>query len=53
MRKALDDPEIKSKLAGLGAFLRPMTPEQVTAFSQEQQRTWRPVAERIAQDAPK
>jgi tripartite-type tricarboxylate transporter receptor subunit TctC len=53
MRKALDDREIKSKLEGLGAFLRPMTPEQVTAFSQEQQRTWRPIAERIAQDAPK
>ena len=51
MRKALDDPEIKGKLEGLGAFLRPMTPEQVTAFCQEQQRTWRPVAERVAQDA--
>ena len=25
-----------------------MTPEEVTAFSQEQQRTWRPVAEMVA-----
>lgn len=51
MRKALDDAEIKSRLAGLGAFLRPMTPAEVTAFSQEQQRIWRPVAEHVAQEA--
>jgi tripartite-type tricarboxylate transporter receptor subunit TctC len=48
LRKALDDEEVKTKLAALGAFLKPMTPEQVTAFAQEQQRTWRPVAEKVA-----
>jgi tripartite-type tricarboxylate transporter receptor subunit TctC len=48
LRKALDDAELKTKLAALGAFLKPMTPEQVTAFAQEQQRTWRPVAEKVA-----
>jgi len=26
------------------------TPEQVTAFAQEQQRTWRPIAEKVAKD---
>ena len=51
LRKALDDAETKSKLASLGAFLQPMTPEQVTAFAQEQQRTWRPVAEKVAREA--
>jgi tripartite-type tricarboxylate transporter receptor subunit TctC len=51
LRKALDHPETKSKLASLGAFLHPMTPEQVTAFAQEQQRTWRPVAEKVAREA--
>ena len=51
MRKALDEPGIKSKLAGLGAFLRPMTPADVTAFSREQQAIWRPVAEHVAKEA--
>ena len=40
-----------AKLAALGAYLHPMTPAEVTAFAQEQQRTWRPVAERIAKQA--
>ena len=48
LRKAMDDAELKQKLAALGAFVHPMTPEQVTAFAQEQQRTWRPVAEKVA-----
>jgi tripartite-type tricarboxylate transporter receptor subunit TctC len=48
LRKALDDAEVKSKLAALGAYLHAMTPEEVTAFAQEQQRTWRPVAEKVA-----
>jgi tripartite-type tricarboxylate transporter receptor subunit TctC len=51
LRKALDDAELKTKLAALGAYLHPMTPEQVTAFAQEQQRTWRPVAEKVAREA--
>jgi hypothetical protein len=28
-----------------------MTPAEVVAFAEEQQRTWRPVAERIAKQA--
>jgi tripartite-type tricarboxylate transporter receptor subunit TctC len=51
LRKALDDAEVKTKLAALGAFVQPMTPEEVTAFAQEQQRTWRPVAEKVAREA--
>ena len=51
MRKALDDNEVKTKLAALGAYLHPMTPEEVTAFAQEQQRTWRPIAEKVAREA--
>jgi tripartite-type tricarboxylate transporter receptor subunit TctC len=53
LRKALDDPETKEKLAKLGAYLRPMTPEQVTAFAQEQQRTWRPIAQKVAAEMEK
>ena len=51
MRKAFDDPEIKTKITSLGAFLRPMTPDEVTAFAQEQQKIWRPITERIAREA--
>lgn len=51
IRKALDDADVKTKLSALGAFLRPMSPAEVTAFAQEQQRVWRPVAEKVAQDA--
>jgi tripartite-type tricarboxylate transporter receptor subunit TctC len=51
LRRALDQAEIKSKLAALGAYLNPMTPEEVSAFSQEQQRVWRPVAAKVAKEA--
>jgi tripartite-type tricarboxylate transporter receptor subunit TctC len=50
LRKALDDAETKAKLAQLGAYLHPMTPEEVTAFAQEQQRTWQPIAQKVAAD---
>jgi tripartite-type tricarboxylate transporter receptor subunit TctC len=53
LRKALDDAETKVKLAALGAYLHAMTPEQVTAFAQEQQRTWRPIAEKVAAEMEK
>jgi tripartite-type tricarboxylate transporter receptor subunit TctC len=50
LRKALDDAEVKKKLAQLGAYLHPMKPTEVTSFAQEQQRTWRPIAEKVAKD---
>ena len=45
---ALNDPDVKTKFQANGAFLRHMTPEQVTAFVQEQQKTWRPILEQVA-----
>jgi tripartite-type tricarboxylate transporter receptor subunit TctC len=50
LNKALDDATLKSKFASLGAFMQPMTPAQVIAFAQEQQKTWRPVAEKVAKE---
>jgi tripartite-type tricarboxylate transporter receptor subunit TctC len=50
LRKVLDDAELKQKLGGIGAFPKAMTPDEVTAFSQEQQRIWQPVAEQVAKD---
>jgi tripartite-type tricarboxylate transporter receptor subunit TctC len=46
--KALNDPDVKAKFQANGAFIRAMTPEQVTAFVQEQQTTWRPILEQVA-----
>jgi tripartite-type tricarboxylate transporter receptor subunit TctC len=48
LRKALDDQGLRDRLATLGSYLRSMTPEEVTAWSQEQQHTWRPIAEMVA-----
>jgi tripartite-type tricarboxylate transporter receptor subunit TctC len=49
MRKALDEPEVKAKYASLGAFVQPMSPSEVTAFSQSEQKIWRPIQEHVAQ----
>jgi tripartite-type tricarboxylate transporter receptor subunit TctC len=51
LRKAMDNAELKKKLAAMGAYVHAMTPAQVTAFSQEQQRIWQPVAQKVAQEA--
>ena len=51
LRVALDDPEVAAKLAANGAFARYMTPAEVTAFVQTEQRTWRPILRRVAAEA--
>ena len=51
LRKAMDDAELKTKLAAIGAYVHAMTPQQVTDFATEQQRTWRPIAEKVAREA--
>ena len=50
MRKALDDPDLRAKLAGIGAFVRNMSPEEINTFSQNEQRTWRPILEQLARE---
>jgi tripartite-type tricarboxylate transporter receptor subunit TctC len=50
---ALNDPDVKSKFAANGAFLRYMKPEQVTEFVQDQQKTWRPILEQVARETQK
>ncbi len=52
LRKALDDPELRAKLAAIGAFVRHMTPDELNAFSQGEQKTWRPILEQLAREAP-
>ena len=53
MWTALNDPEVKIKYQANGAFLRYMKPEEVTAFVQEQQKTWRPILEQVAKETQK
>ncbi len=51
LRTALDDAEIRKRLAGLGAFVRHMTPDELNAFTQSEQKTWRPILEKVAREA--
>jgi tripartite-type tricarboxylate transporter receptor subunit TctC len=46
----MGDAEVKKKLAQLGAYPHPMTPDQVTQFATDQQRTWKPIAEKVAKE---
>lgn len=50
---ALNDAEVKSRFQANGAFVKYMTTEQVTAFVQSEQKTWRPIMEQIAKEAQK
>jgi tripartite-type tricarboxylate transporter receptor subunit TctC len=48
LRTALDDKEVRARLAAIGTYVNPMSPEQLTTFIQDQQRIWKPVAEAVA-----
>ncbi len=50
LRRAMDHTDVKAKLGQLGAYHRPMTPEQVTQFATDQQGTWKPIAEKVAKE---
>jgi tripartite-type tricarboxylate transporter receptor subunit TctC len=50
LRTALEDQDLKAKFAANGAFTQYMTPEETVAFTQSQQKTWRPILERIARE---
>jgi tripartite-type tricarboxylate transporter receptor subunit TctC len=51
LRVALEDKDLLAKLAANGAFTQYMTPEQTVAFTQSQQKIWRPILERVAREA--
>ena len=53
MRVALADPEVGTKLAANGGFVRHSTPEEVVTFVQSEQKTWRPILEQLNADTPK
>ena len=47
---ALNDPDVKTKYQGNGAFLLKMSPEETAAFVQKEQQTWRPILEKVAKE---
>ena len=53
LRIALDDPEVNAKLAANGAYVRHIAPAEVTAFVQNEQKTWRPILEQVTKEAQK
>jgi tripartite-type tricarboxylate transporter receptor subunit TctC len=53
MKIALADPDVQTKLAANGGFVRHSTPEEVTTFVQNEQKTWRPILERLNAETPK
>jgi tripartite-type tricarboxylate transporter receptor subunit TctC len=53
LRVALDDPDVNAKLAANGAFVRHISPQEVVAFVQNEQKTWRPILEQVRKEAQK
>jgi tripartite-type tricarboxylate transporter receptor subunit TctC len=48
LKTILNDAEVRSKLAAVGSYARPLSPEDTTRFIQAEQRTWGPLLEEIA-----
>jgi tripartite-type tricarboxylate transporter receptor subunit TctC len=50
LKNAVEDKEVAAKFAANGAYSRNMTPAETTAFTQSQQKTWRPILEKVARE---
>jgi len=48
LKTILSNPEVRSKLAAVGSYARPMSPQDTTNFIQTEQRTWGPLLEDLA-----
>jgi tripartite-type tricarboxylate transporter receptor subunit TctC len=53
LRKVLEEPQVKDKLAALGAYVSPMSADEMVDFINSQQKVWKPVAEAVAKEATK
>jgi tripartite-type tricarboxylate transporter receptor subunit TctC len=49
LKVVLSNAELRSKLAALGSYTRPMSPEETITFIQAEQRTWAPLLEDLSQ----
>ena len=53
VKAVLEEPEMQAKLALNGGYVRHLTPAEITAFVQNEQKTWRPIMQKIANEATK
>jgi tripartite-type tricarboxylate transporter receptor subunit TctC len=47
MISGLDEPDVRGRLAQIGAYVRPMSPEELAAYIEAQQALWRPVVRKV------
>jgi tripartite-type tricarboxylate transporter receptor subunit TctC len=47
LNKALAQPALKDKLLAIGAFTRPMTPQDTVAFIRKEEQVWRPLVRQL------
>jgi tripartite-type tricarboxylate transporter receptor subunit TctC len=50
LRTVLNNAEVRSKLATLGSYTHPLSPEETTRFIQTEQKTWTPLLQELAQN---
>jgi len=48
LRTVVTDADFKKKMAALGSYPRPMTPDETEAFVAQQQATWLPIVQKIS-----
>jgi tripartite-type tricarboxylate transporter receptor subunit TctC len=48
LRKVLTSPDIKARLAGIGSYVRPTSPQETVEYIRREQRTWEPILERLS-----
>jgi tripartite-type tricarboxylate transporter receptor subunit TctC len=48
LKTVLDNPEVRGKLAAVGSYARPTSPQETTRFIQNEQRTWGPLLDELA-----
>ncbi len=52
LNKAIDDKDFIASMSKLGSYPKHMTPDEVRDFVQLQQKTWRPILEKVAKENP-
>jgi len=48
LRQVLSEGQVRTKLAALGSYTHPLSPDDTTAFIQSEQRTWGPILDDLA-----
>ena len=48
LKTVLNNPEVRSKLAAVGSYARPTSPQETTKFIQNEQRIWGPVLDDLS-----